>query len=445
MLGTAVLGGGCQDGAEGSGVGEGLDLARGEGAFIDAHVLQEAIFEELSCASLSDLQRGPGRDVGIRLEGATLHALGLLDPIVIEAESLRLAASVVGDKDVVPLAEFEDRFLGNDLEGVVGIVIDEVGPEVRALLPEIPATVLPGRIHASEDRAIDATRRTDPGTVAEGLIDLEVGEVTEVKGAAPLDAGSGTDLALGIPGEEALGLKGFFLSLDRAFHLIAQSFVERDMHEKAFPGLGFGQLIRVGGGSPLFKVGFCFRSPVFKPGLGLRDLLVERLPFLPVLVEGNLDDRSASIGGVAVHCTLGGVSEEGCHGVVVLCGEGIKLVIVALGTVGGQTKVDPAEGLHAVSGIDGEVLLCDCPSLVGGDVTALEAGGDKLIKGGLGKKVSSQLPDGEFVIGQVLVEGLHHPVAIGVDLTVVVKVQAVRVTVARRIKPVTGAMLPVTW
>ena len=63
-------------------------------------------------------------------------------------------------------------------------------------------------------------------------------------------------------------------------------------------------------------------------------------------------------------------------------------MIVALGAVGGETEIDPAEGLHAIRGIDREVFLGDGSALVGSDVAALEAGGDELVKIGFGQQVA---------------------------------------------------------
>ena len=74
----------------------------------------------------------------------------------------------------------------------------------------------------------------------------------------------------------------------------------------------------------------------------------------------------------------------------------------------------------------------------------MEAGGDELVIGRFRQQVTRDLLDGELIKRLVAVEGLHHPVAVGPHLARFVKVQAMRVTVARGIQPVAGTVLAVS-
>ena len=138
-----------------------------------------------------------------------------------------------------------------------------------------------------------------------------------------------------------------------------------------------------------------------------------------------------------------GITEKGCHGVVVLGGKGIELMIVALGAIGSQAKIDPSKGLDAVGSVVGQIFFRDRPAFIGGYIASLESRRDELVEGGLREKVSRKLPDCKIVVGNILVERTYHPVAIRMHLPVVVKVEAVSVSVASRIQPIASAMLSI--
>ena len=97
--------------------------------------------------------------------------------------------------------------------------------------------MLSGLVHAGKDCSVDPPGGTDPGTITEGLIYLEVGEVSEVKGAAALDTRSRSDLALGVPGKKSPRFKGSFPFLQGSLYLVPESLIEWDMKKKVFPGL----------------------------------------------------------------------------------------------------------------------------------------------------------------------------------------------------------------
>ena len=149
------------------------------------------------------------------------------------------------------------------------------------------------------------------------------------------------------------------------------------------------------------------------------------------------------VGDVAVHHLLRRVAEEGAERVEVLLRDRVELVIVASGAAHGQAEPDGAHGLGAILGVDFGVFLVDDAAFVGGDVAALEAGGDELIERRVGQQVAGELFDGELVERQVAVEGVDHPVAVRPDFAVVVDMHAVRVAVAGGVEPVARAVFAV--
>ena len=80
--------------------------------------------------------------------------------------------------------------------------------------------------------------------------------------------------------------------------------------------------------------------------------------------------------GIAIHLRLGGVVEEAVETEVLLLGNRIKLVVVALGTAEGQAEEDGTEGVGAIDRIDHAVFIVDGPAFTGGRVGADETAGD---------------------------------------------------------------------
>ncbi len=118
-------------------------------------------------------------------------------------------------------------------------------------------------------------------------------------------------------------------------------------------------------------------------------------------------------------------------------------MIVALGAIGSQAKVYPPEGLDTVGSVVGQIFFRDRPAFIGGDIASLESRGDELVQGGLREKISSKLPDRKVIIGNILVKRTYYPVAIRMHLPVVVKVEAVSVSIASSVQPIASAMLSI--
>ena len=129
--------------------------------------------------------------------------------------------------------------------------------------------------------------------------------------------------------------------------------------------------------------------------------------------------------------------DEGLHGVVILGGDGIELVIVATGAADAEAEEGLAEVHdHLING----VLACEA---LGGIVLAdlagqQHGGGDEESGGGvLAHGISYYLFLDEAIVGRVVVEGADDVVAVGPGIGALgVDLKAVRICVAHDIEPV---------
>ena len=121
----------------------------------------------------------------------------------------------------------------------------------------------------------------------------------------------------------------------------------------------------------------------------------------------------------------------------------IEFVIVTLRASGGEPHPHRHRRVGTIHRISKNKLLIDRAPLTRGDVAAIESRSDLLIHGRVWQQVTRQLPDCEVVIRQVVIERLHHPIAIRPHAAFVVEMQPVRIRVARRIQPVATRVLPI--
>ena len=142
---------------------------------------------------------------------------------------------------------------------------------------------------------------------------------------------------------------------------------------------------------------------------------------------------AASGFGVAVE-----VVEEGIHLKEVLLGNGIVFMIVADGALEGEAHEGGADGGDAVDDVLEVGFFREGGAPVDDEVEAVEAGGDELFPGGVFVEVACDLELGELVVGEVLVEGLDDPVAVGRVVAEVVVVVSVGVGDADEVEPVFG-------
>ena len=148
--------------------------------------------------------------------------------------------------------------------------------------------------------------------------------------------------------------------------------------------------------------------------------------------------------GVSVHGWIGGIIEKRIQRVKLFRRQWIVFVIMTLRTSRRDSQPGLCDGSRPFHGISVQKFLVDCSPFAGRDVAAIEACGHKLITSGIGKKVASHLPDGELIKREILIEGLHDPVAEGPHLTLVIQMQTMRVGIPGHIQPVLGHFFTVT-
>ena len=182
-------------------------------------------------------------------------------------------------------------------------------------------------------------------------------------------------------------------------------------------------------------------------GRAARDLRVGRsclraevVPQLAIGLCGHHQDRRR-VGDIAVHDVLRGVPEKRRHRVKLALLNRIELVVVAGGATDRETEKDAADGLRPVLRVDRLVFLRNDTTLIRSDVVALKSSRHELVKRWIRQQVAGNLLHRELVERLVLVQRLDDPVTIGVHLAVVVDVDPMGITVARRIKPVARPML----
>ena len=129
------------------------------------------------------------------------------------------------------------------------------------------------------------------------------------------------------------------------------------------------------------------------------------------------------------------VIDVGEHPVIVALADRVELVVVALGALHRQAQHGLADRVHAVEhGLHAELFRIG-PALLVDHRVAQEARRNALLLRGARQQVARDLLDDEPVIGHVRVERVNDPVAVEPDLARLVLFKAVRVGVARGVKP----------
>ena len=384
-------------------------------------------------------QRRAGPDRPLQDPDGPPEALGGHDSAVqVEVHAGALAHAVVGDHQVGPPVRLQLVFLGA-ADAYVAAILHlniERRPVAEDLQPPTPVGVfqidLPGQDHPGAPLPKPEGHGNRKGTVrfeAREILCLYegvLGQIQEGDGTGPVDSSrSGqlqfpllrTGAEMGCPAQlqgEGLGAVEFVQ-------------VQIEMPVRLQPALEFlfsGPLDLV----PLVSGGRLLPPQLFPPH---------------GVTAGRHDHHRRRIEGISVQGFLGGVAEEGGQRIEVLLGDGIELVVVAGGATHRQAQPDRAGGVDPVLGVHDLHFLFDDAPFVGGDVAAMEAGGDELFRGRIGQQVAGQLVHRELVEGQVPVEGPDDPVPVGPHLTVIVDMQAVGVAVAGRIEPIAAPVLPI--
>ena len=139
-----------------------------------------------------------------------------------------------------------------------------------------------------------------------------------------------------------------------------------------------------------------------------------------------------------------GIVEVGHEAEIVVVGDGVVFVGVALRAAGGKAEPSRAGCGNAVGhGVVAELERIDAAFFIEHGV-AMKSGGDDLLGRGVGKHVAGELLNGKLVEGLVSVERLDDVVAVGPDGSVAVFFVAVGVGVSGEVKPAAGPAFAVT-
>jgi hypothetical protein len=179
ILGGTLASGLGEDGPQ-SVEGESLSLGGRQGAVVKAEIIEGAGEPGVSGARTD--AKGLGGGDGIR-EGIAfdIQIAGLT--IDIDAEAGGFAGAVVGDQDMAPVGAFE-LLSGEDLEGVLGVLVDQVDDQASVLDQEIKASMRGAGVHATEEGAM--TLDLHPSAEAEGVGSIEGDQGAEIEMRAPV-------------------------------------------------------------------------------------------------------------------------------------------------------------------------------------------------------------------------------------------------------------------
>ena len=120
---------------------------------------------------------------------------------------------------------------------------------------------------------------------------------------------------------------------------------------------------------------------------------------------------------------------------------GVELVRVATGAGERDAQQHGAQRFGAVEVVLGLKLRRNGAALGRGRIHPHEAGGDALFERCIGEQVTRELPGDEVIERQVLVHGMHDPIAIRINPAAIVQMQPVRIAVTNRVEPIAGLML----
>ena len=172
--------------------------------------------------------------------------------------------------------------------------------------------------------------------------------------------------------------------------------------------------------------------------------------FFQAVVDGakialEFGDLALLLGGVDPRLGFVGVVEKSKNAEVVVVGDGIEFVRVALGALEGEAESGFADAVEPVDdGLDAK-LLRDNGALFVDHAVAEKTGGDDLILGGLGQEVAGDLLDEKLVVGLVPIQGVNDPVTPGPLFAREIFFEAVAVGVAGGVEPDAGPFLAVAF
>ena len=118
-------------------------------------------------------------------------------------------------------------------------------------------------------------------------------------------------------------------------------------------------------------------------------------------------------------------------------------MVVTLRALDGETENAFADGVHAIKHrFHAELLWIRAAFFVDHGI-AQEAGGNDVVLRGVWQQIAGELFGDELIVGQVVVEGFDHPIAIEPNVARLVFLEAIGIRVARGVEPVASPFLAV--
>ena len=262
----------------------------------------------------------------------------LWQAVVVDLHPLRLPGAVVGDRDERPGVGLE-LIRGDDLERIVGIVMDQVHPDPPTVDGDVPAPVCIRDIHPGDHRVARIVGgRADPERRTEALVMFEIAAGREFPGLAIEEQGgraARARLPSGRGRERQIALLAGNLHAGRAAGPLEQWQVDHRRVLWKRPGHDLGRDLL----HPGLELRLCRLPAGSDDLLRRRDGLLQFGEPRPVLRLRHRKDRRGVVH-VAVHRRLGRVVEKGGEFVKLLLRERIELVVVADGAACRQSHPD---------------------------------------------------------------------------------------------------------
>ena len=413
--------------------GEMSDFPSGEGFRENGKVI------DLSLSKAAVIARARGHAEGIGGDGLiqmiAQHLSGRQFAIVEQLHAIGARSAIVGDSDMDPLADGK-RFRSFDRGRAAGPNVDAAPAEFALFQQEFKTGGIGGlRIHGrttvQNHRAIFLFRCENPHRNAEWVMTCDARDAVEHHGGIAIELQC--------------------LTNSTRHRFVARSFKCGGCG--AGDGIGgfpsFGRVERVmrggcrrrksgGRGEPGFKFGIAAAAHRLLLFLSLlpSSAAFRGFCFLRRVHQAHGGWRGGGVDGIRIKARFIDLAKHRRHAEVVGLRQGIVFVVVALRAFHGQAEEGSTVGVDAVRDIFHAEFFRDRAALLRLAVESIEQRRELLFLRGVGQQIAGNLPCGELIEGQVFVKGIDHPVAIGPDKTIVVRLVAVGISKACDIEPI---------
>ena len=118
-------------------------------------------------------------------------------------------------------------------------------------------------------------------------------------------------------------------------------------------------------------------------------------------------------------------------------------MIVTTGAFQGQAQKRRAESVGAIRHIFHAELFRHAAALDLLRMKAIEGRGEDLFPAGAGQQIARELPENKGVVGQILIEGIDHPIAPRPDASVSIDLVPIGIGIAGDVQPLRGHPFPI--